>query len=451
MKYVESNINLRNMVVGVDNKIQLKGNFLAPINFDNAATTPPFKAVIDEILEFSPLYSSIHRGLGYKSELSSNLYDNSRHKIAAFVGADIDTEVIIYVKNTTEAINKLSYKLCTNKKEIVLCSDMEHHSNDLPWRDKFTVDYIPLLESGALSLQAFEKKLKKYSHRIKLVAITGASNVTGIRNPIYDMAELAHKYGAKIFVDCAQLIPHSVFDMKPHNSKAHIDFLAFSSHKMYAPFGIGVLIGDKEVLNIKPPEYKGGGTVKIVTHNYIGWENTPSRDEAGTPNVIGVVALTKAIDVINSIGMHNIERHEQMLTSYAYDKLKKLPDIELYTNCIGCQDRIGIIPFNVKGLSHDIVAKALAFEEGISVRNGCFCAQPYIQKLLKLSKKDLQYYIKNQTAQRPGMVRISFGLYNTLEEINCFDKAIKEIIENKEYYHNRYGLRDSSQILNNNI
>lgn len=434
MKNDENNINFRDLVVGVDDKIPLKDEMYIPINFDNAATTPPFRAVVDELRNFAPFYSSVHRGMGYKADLSSKYYDLTREKIASFVGADKNNDAIIYVKNTTEAINKLSYKLCTNKKTIILSSDMEHHSNDLPWRNKFFVDYISINENGSLSIRDLEMKLKKYNKRVRLVTVTGASNVTGIRNSIYDLAELSHKYGAKIFVDCAQLIPHASFDMIPYGNNSHIDFIAFSGHKMYAPFGIGVLIGNKSLLNNKEPEYKGGGTVKIVTHNYISWEDTPLRDEPGTPNVMGVIALSTALDVINSIGIKNIEAYEHKLTEYALKKLVKIPDIQLYTNDINSSNRIGIIPFNINGISHYTTAKALALN-GIAVRNGCFCAQPYVQKLLKLTKQDLAYYIKNPTSERPGMVRISFGLYNTFDEIDEFCKVLCDIIKHKDFYN----------------
>lgn len=422
--------NYRDYFVGVDKKIPAKDGIHPLINFDNAATTPPMLAVINEICKFSPLYSSIHRGSGFKSEYTSALYDDSRRKIAEFIGADIKNNSIIYVKNTTEAINKLAFKLYTREKSVILSSDMEHHSNDLPWRGKYYVDYLSLGSNGSISISDLEKKLKKYSGKIRLVTITGASNVTGIINPVYDIAELTHKYGTKLFVDCAQLVPHKSFSMMPDNHKNHVDYIAFSGHKMYAPFGVGVLIGPKSSLNAREPEYKGGGTVRLVTHKYINWEDTPVKDEAGTPNVMGVIALVTAIDILCSIGMHNVEAYEDSLAKYALKKLQTIPEIILYGNDFEHSNRIGIIPFNINGLHHAETAAALS-DYGIAVRNGCFCAQPYVKKLLQLENDDVRKYINSDEAERPGMLRVSFGLYNTIDEIDQLIIAIAKIINNR--------------------
>jgi selenocysteine lyase/cysteine desulfurase len=231
--------------VGLDTPVPIaQGGSTIGINFDNAATTPPFLSVMEEIGRFAPQYSSIHRGAGYKSVFSSQVYEEARKEVMKFVGGDPRTDVVIFLKNTTEGINKLSYRLWDkNKNGIVLTTWMEHHSNLLPWRDKYSVDYIDIDEQGRLRLGDLQAKLERYQGAVKLVTVTGASNVTGHRNPIYKIAELAHRYGAKICVDGAQLVPHAAVDMRPSHSPEHIDFLAFSAHKMYAPFGTGVLIG----------------------------------------------------------------------------------------------------------------------------------------------------------------------------------------------------------------
>ncbi len=430
----------RDLVVGVDKQIPLWDNtYTTGINFDNAATTPPFNSVISGILNFSPWYSSIHRGAGYKSQLSSKLYDNARHIIANFVGADINQNSIIFVKNTTEAINKLSNKLYPLYKDgVILSTCMEHHSNDLPWRDKYTIDYISINKYGELSMEDLENKLKKYENRVKLVAITGASNVTGYINPIHTIAELTHSYGAKILVDGAQLVPHCPVDMKPFDDPQHIDFLVFSGHKMYAPFGTGVLIGPKDIFMEGPPDYSGGGTVKYVTHEHIQWLDPPEREEAGTPNIIGVLSITSAIELLNKIGMHHVEDYERMLTNHAINSLKNIPYIELYHNPQNTKNSISIIPFNIKGMHHNIVATILSNEFGIAVRNGCFCAQPYMQRLLNISPEDSKRYMDDSTLPLPGMVRISFGLYNTIDEVNTLIKALFHISLNREFYFEKY-------------
>lgn len=432
--------NFRELVVGVDTSVPLSnGGYVTAINFDNAATTPPFTAVMQAINNFSPWYSSIHRGTGYKSQYSSELYDKSREIVTSYVKADYDTNTVIYVKNTTEAVNKIANRLYRyGHKNVVLSSEMEHHSNDLPWRGNYNVDYISVDYNGRLSLKDLEYLLRRYEGSVKLVTVAGASNVTGYLNPIHEIAEIAHKYKAKILVDAAQLAGHAEIDMKPDNSPQHIDYLVFSAHKMYAPFGVGVLIGPKELFDRGEPDYKGGGTIDMVTHDYVRWAPAPDRDEAGTPNVIGVVALVEAIRVINNIGMLNLEKREKELTDYTLQRLKCIPGLQLYGNTEDSSDRVGIITFNIKDMHHKIVATILSNEYGIAVRSGCFCAQPYVSKLLKLTKKDIRRRLKYDDLPRPGMVRLSFGLYNTKDEVEILIRALLHITDNKDYYIEKY-------------
>ncbi|WZL72676.1 aminotransferase class V-fold PLP-dependent enzyme [Clostridiaceae bacterium 35-E11] len=436
--------NFKNLVMGADTKIPLRnGAWVKAINFDNAATTPPFRSVLQEIINFSPWYSSIHRGTGYKSQLSSNVYEHAREIIADFVKADLKQNSLIFVKNTTEAINKLSYRFCADPKQCtILSSCMEHHSNDLPWRDKYQVDYIAVDDYGRLSLEDLEEKLRKYKDSLGLVTITGASNVTGYRNPIHKIAALVHEYGGKILVDGAQLIPHVAFDMKPMNDAEHIDFLVFSAHKMYAPFGIGVLIGPKSTFTNGAPDYQGGGTVDMVTHDFIRWADPPHKEEAGSPNIIGVVALVAAIQTLNKIGMPNIETYENNLMHYTLQKLKRIPDLHLFCPNELCTDQVGIIPFNLEDMSHEMVAKILSYEAGIAVRNGCFCAQPYIQHLLHISPEEVKARIQNPILYHPGMVRVSFGLYNDYAEIDTFVQMLYCIAKNKAYFLEKYRVLD---------
>lgn len=432
---------LRSIVVGVDTKVPLmNGNYTTAINFDNAATTPPLFSVMREINNFSPWYSSIHRGKGYKSILSSKIYEEGRKVIRDFVNADKDRDVVIYTKNTTESINMLAYTLCqdNSEKQIVLSTDMEHLANDLPWRDKFEVHYIKIDEHGKLSLEDLENKLNKYKGKIKLVTVTGASNVTGYINPIHKIAKLVHKYGTKIMIDGAQLVPHASVDMKPYNSDEHIDYLVFSSHKMYAPFGLGVLIGPIKTFEKTQPVYTGGGDVRLVSHDFIEWSEPPLKDEAGTPNVMGVLALMTAIKTLKGIGMKTIHKYEEALICYAINKLKRIPGIKLYCYDTNDENRVSLIPFNIEGIEHNLLAQVLSFEAGIAVRNGLFCAHPYVEKLLNLSDEDLQYYHTHHEVPLPGLVRMSLGLYNNYEEIDKFIMVLTNIAMNKEYYKVKY-------------
>ena len=436
MNYKLARSNYRNLVVGADTKVPLSnGQLTTAINFDNAASTPPFVSVMDEITKFSTMYSSIHRGTGYKSQVSSQYYEEARQIVQKFVNADPLQDTVIFVKNTTEAINKLSYRLWEGKKKnVILSTWMEHHSNDLPWRNKFQVDYVQTDHFGKLSLEDLENKLMKHKGNVKLVAVTGASNVTGYVNEIHKIAELAHRYRAKILVDGAQLVPHNPVNMKPKNPLHHIDYLAFSAHKMYAPFGIGVLIGPKETFRQGVSEFVGGGTAEVVTHDWVVWEKTPHNEEAGSPNVIGVVALVAAIKTLTALGMNNIDHYETQLTNYANSKLKLIPGLKLYSHTTLGEPRIGVIPFNIQGIAHERVATILSNQAGIAVRTGCFCAQPYIQKLLAITPKQMEFYRKSGDAHRPGVVRISFGLYNDFAEIDILTQWLERIVKRPSTY-----------------
>jgi cysteine desulfurase/selenocysteine lyase len=432
--------DLRKWVLGTEMKVPLiNGKQVIGINFDNGATTPPFISVMNTINRFSPWYSSVHRGTGYKSRFSSWIYERAREIICDFVGADIKRDIVIFTNNTTQSINKAARRLREKEGDgIVLSTHMEHHSNDLPWRSQFDVDYIGIDEYGRLDFKDLESKLKKYNGKVKLITMTGASNVTGYINPIHKAARIAHKYGAKVFVDGAQLVPHVSVDMKEHGDPEHIDFLAFSAHKMYAPFGVGVLIGEKDFFIGETPSDAGGGTVKFVTSDDIVWNDPPHNEEAGSPNVIGVVALIEAIQTLRKIGMNTIEEYEKRLMSYAINKLNKISDIKIYGDSHNIIDRLGIVSFNIKDVPHQVTALALSYEGGIAVRNGCFCAQPYIQRLLKLSKEEIINYIEDESKVRPGMVRLSLGLYNNFEEIERLVVVLRKIVRNKKYYIYRY-------------
>lgn len=429
----------KKLIHGINTLVPLENGHKVPyINFDNAATTPPLSSVINGIENFSPFYSSIHRGTGYKSVISSNVYDNSRNIVLDFVNADHNTYTCIFVKHTTEAINKLSYRLKDEIKDgVVLSSYMEHHSNDLPWRNKYNIDYIDIDKNGRLSLEHLEHLLKKYNGKVKLVAVTGASNVTGYINPIHKIAKMAHKYGSKILVDGAQLVPHHPVDMKSVEDPEHIDFLAFSGHKMYAPFGIGVLVAPKDIFRYGCSELVGGGTVDLVTPKEVIWAPPPEKEEAGTPNLFGVVALIESIKSLKKLNMKCIADYERGLTKYTLEIIKSIPNTIIYDDG-DIKNKVSIISFNIDGLYHETVAKALSLEGGIGVRNGCFCAQPYIQKLLKVPVNHINEYKNDKDMLRPGTVRISYGMYNDYKEINILIKLLRQIADNKDYYIDKY-------------
>lgn len=424
----------RERIVGVDEKLpRLDGRCGPYVNFDNAASTPPLREVQDAVLRFLPMYSNVHRGTGYKSRVSTEVYDRAHQAVARFVGADLDVNTVVFGKNTTEAINKLSYRYPLRSDSVVITTMMEHHSNDLPWRRRATVVRAGTTVHGRLDEDDLDALLEKHSGRVALLAVSGASNVTGFVQPIHRLARKAHAHGAKIVVDAAQLAPHRAIDMKPDWDPEHLDFVALSGHKMYAPFGAGALIGPREVFLSHPPEYRGGGTVEMVTPDDVIWAGLPDREEAGTPNVVGAHAMAVAAETLLDAGMENLLGDEQRLTVYALERLQSVPGITIYGEGSPDRvaDRVGVITFNLSGVDHALVAAILGYEGGIGVRSGCFCAQPYVMHLLQVARDEQAQWRKRvlagDRAHRPGMVRISLGAYNTPDEIDALTDMLCRI------------------------
>jgi cysteine desulfurase/selenocysteine lyase len=427
--------NVRDHIVGVDAQVPLlNGSHRQYINLDNAASTPALLPVHDKVNEFMSWYSSVHRGTGFKSQIATEAYELAHDLVACFVGADLETNAVIFGKNTTEAINKLARRVSLGRDDVVLCSLMEHHSNDLPWRQQARLIHVAVNDDGTLEEGDFDRLLNEHGGRVKLVAISGASNVTGCLNPIHRLARKAHTVGARILVDAAQLAPHRTIDMRPDDDPAHLDFVVLSAHKMYAPYGTGALIGPTSVFEKGTPDMVGGGTVDIVTQDDVHWTSPPDRDEAGSPNVVGAVALAQSILSLQQIGMENLALHEAKLTAHALRSLRKIDSVEIYglTDPELADQRVGVIPFNVRGVDHYKVAAALSFEGGVGVRNGCFCAHPYILRLLKVSGEEAlqhkQEVLNGARANLPGLVRISFGCYNTTEEVDRLVQMLGQII-----------------------
>ena len=408
----------------MDKKVNVEGKGrLIPINFDNAATTPPFKRVMKKVLETSEYYGSIARGDGKKSQYCSDLYENSRKYILEYFNAPEDIYTAIFVGNTTDGLNKLSNILIENKNDIVITTRMEHHSNDLPWRNKCDLKHVEVDKDGRLRVEDIENLLEKYQERVKYVTITGASNVTGYVNDIKRIAKSAHKYGAKIIVDGAQLIPHKKISMIQEDVNENIDFLVFSGHKVYAPFGSGVIIGLREIFNEKEPASAGGGTVQIVLDDRQLWLDTPEKNEAGTPNLFGAIAIAEALREMDKIGFQTIENNEKELLVYLIKELKQFEKITLYGDNENINDRLGILVFNIDGMTYEEVGEALANVRGIGVRQGGFCAHPYTRRVLGIADNDLQRYMSE--VGTPGLVRVSLGIYNSKKEANIFLDTIE--------------------------
>jgi len=433
--------NLREEIVGIDAEVPiLGGDHRRYVFLDNAASTPALRGVLRAVEQFLPWYSGVHRGTGFKSLLSTEVFDAAHDTVGRFVGADLRANTVIFVKNTTEAINKLANRARLGRDDLVLTSVMEHHSNDLPWRRHATVHHVGVTRDGRLDLAALQRLLREHQRRVKIVAIHGASNITGLLAPVHEIAELAHRAGARIFVDAAQLAAHRAIDMLPDDDPGHLDFLALSAHKMYAPFGTGALIGPRAFFEEGEPDAVGGGVVDIVTLDEAVWNRPPHKEEAGSPNVLGGVALAAAVRVLRQIGMETIASHEHHLMEYAYAKLSAMRGITLYGPTENLTEKVGVIPFNVTGVHHALTAAIMGTEGAIGVRNGCFCAHPYVKELLGVGLEEdriLTAEIRAGNRSRlPGMVRASLGCYTNEEDIDALMEMLERIV--RQEYHGSY-------------
>ena len=423
-------MNYRQLFDGIEVPVKLEdGSSIVPINFDNGATTPPLKSVTELIIENIKNYGPIARGTGQKGDICTTEFEEARKIILDFFNlGKLDTHTVVFTKSTTEGINILSKVLKREKNEIVLTTRMEHHANDLPWRFSGNVEYVEVDEMGRINIEDIENKLIENKGLIKYVSITAASNVTGYLNPINDIARLCHKYGAKIIVDAAQIVAHKEVNMKGKKYNEQIDFLVFSGHKIYAPFGCGAIVGLKQELSDVDPFLKGGGCVKGVFDKYVIWDDIPKRLEAGTQNFFGAISMAKAMKDLKKIGFNNIYNHEMDIKNHIIRNMKNMENIIIYGDSNNINDRLGVITFNIENKDYEYVAKKLANESGIALRCGKFCAHPYVFRLLGVS--DLNGYIDViNDAEDYGTVRASLGLYNTMKEANIFLDKLEDIIK----------------------
>jgi selenocysteine lyase/cysteine desulfurase len=361
----------------------------------------------------------VHRGTGAKSQVSTAAFEDAREDVKAFVGARPEHDVV-FVRNTTEAINVLAAALPDGSS--VLTTPVEHHANMLPWR-RHDVRMLPFTRSPAELLEACERALREAP--ADLLAVTGASNVTGEIWPLAELAEVAHRYGAELFADAAQLVAHQPVDMVA----AGVDHLAFSGHKLYAPFGAGALVGR---LGDSPPLLHGGGAVKLVTLDEVVWADAPERHEAGSPNVIGVVALAAACRRLRACGMDVVAAHERRLAERLWGGLEEVPGLRVLR--LWPDDsvpRVGLATFTLEGQRDPRLAAILSAEHAIGVRHGCFCAHPLLTWLLGVSEPELSALRHELRAGRrpplPGAVRASLGLGTTAADVDRLLCALRGI------------------------
>jgi len=392
------------------------------VALDSAASTGVLAPVLRRVEEFLPSYAGVHRGSGYKSQFSTDAYESARDAILSFAGREGRDDVAIICRNTTEAINHLAYRLRLRFDDVVVTSVVEHHSNLLPWSRVATCRFVECGPDGTFTAADVVAELDR-APRPRLLAITGASNVTGWLPPIEEIIDAAHSREIPVAVDCAQLAAH-----RPLPAKA--DFVVWSGHKMYAPFGAGILIGPRATFADGDPFLAGGGAINLVALDEVVWNDPPDREEAGSPNVVGAVALHAAIDTRTETGWPTIIAHDRHIAHLLRHGLASIPGVRL----LGPDLRIDTLPiaaFKVEGLPHGLVAARLSAEDGIGVRHGCFCAHPYMMRLLGLAEDEVIDF-RNEMRQgdrtrMPGAVRASAGINTTEADISRLVSAVARI------------------------
>ncbi|HVA02398.1 MAG TPA: aminotransferase class V-fold PLP-dependent enzyme [Acidimicrobiales bacterium] len=392
------------------------------VNLDSAASTSAFPSVMTAVDQFVPMYSSVHRGAGYKSRLATAAYESARASALAFAGAGRDGDIAILCRNTTEALNHLAYRLRFEDDDVVLTTVVEHHANLLPWGRVALRRYVECGVDGTFDTDDVIAGLDQ-NPRPRVLAITGASNVTGWLPPLGSIIEAAHERGVPVVLDGAQLAPHRAIP-------AGADYVAFSGHKLYAPFGAGVLVGPAGSFADGDPFLAGGGAVDLVDLDEVWWTEPPEREEAGSPNVIGAVALEAALDELGRIGWEAVAAHEQGLATRLRHGLAGIPGVGVLGPSLETET-LAIAAFVVEGVDHALVAARLSAEWGIGVRHGCFCAHPYLIRLLGLSPADVDAYREQVRAGdhrfMPGAVRASCGISTTETDVDTLLEAVSVI------------------------
>jgi selenocysteine lyase/cysteine desulfurase len=397
------------------------------LSMDAAASTAALPPVAARVQEFIPWYSSVHRGAGYKSQVSTRAYEDARSAALAFAGrahSGPGDDVAIICRNTTEALNHLAYRLRLAAGDVVVTTVAEHHANLLPWSRAATCRYVECGPDGTFGVSDVEAALDQRPAP-RLLAITGASNITGWMPPLSEIIAAAHDRDIPVAVDAAQLAPHRPLP-------ADADFLAWSGHKMYAPFGAGILVGPRHAFADGDPFLAGGGAVDLVDLGEVLWTAPPEREEAGSPNVIGAVALHAAIDTLTGIGWAALAGHERRIAGALRRGLAAIPGVRL----LGPGPDAGTLPvatFTIEGVPHALVAARLAAEDAIGVRHGCFCAHPYLMRLLGHTPADVRRYRaqvrRGDRSAMPGAVRASAGISTTEQDVARLLAAVARIAD----------------------
>ncbi|HEX2705543.1 MAG TPA: aminotransferase class V-fold PLP-dependent enzyme [Candidatus Lustribacter sp.] len=402
--------------VGSGAIVPTRGGLATYANLDHGASTPALTAVRDAVDATVATYSSVHRGNGYHSRVTSAWYEQARAEVAAFVGARPD-DTVIFTRNTTDSVNLLARTLPAGTTVVVFAS--EHHSTLLAW-PQATVR-LPVPRSVGAALASLEAVLASDTSAHRLVVVAGASNVTGEIWPITEIVGLAHRYGARVALDAAQYAPHRRVDL----AATGLDYVAFSGHKIYAPYGAGVLAGRRDWLDAGAPYLRGGGATARVTSDEVTWATGASRHEGGSPNVVGAVALAAACATLTR-HWDAVETHEAELGARLRQGLALIPGVRTYSLFGAGHERAAVSAFTVDGVDSSLVSAVLSADHGIGVRDGKFCAHLLVDVLLG---SDLG--LAHRAAGHRTAVRASVGLATTAEHVERLLVAVAELADGR--------------------
>ncbi len=400
------------------------------IKLNNAATTPPFEGTIRTVQTFLQTYGTLHRGAGPHATNTYLAVEDAIQAIRRFVHARED-QILLFTQNTSSAINLYARMLDLHRDDVVITSSIEHTSNYLPWRYNTiaTIVEVNTFDDGSIDYDDLERRAKRHAQNLKLITMTGASNQTGYIPDIPRLAQIAHAHDAQLFIDAAQLVPHRPIDMQTQG----IDALAFSAHKIYAPFGLGVLVVAKKLLDSIPVD-PGGGSIDMISEHSILWSAAQTRHQTGTWNVTGIVALAESVRLMSAAGWDAISVHERELVRYTAERISNIPGIRLHIPAekYTTEDRIGTFPFTITGFHHAHVAAMLEHEYGIETRAGTICNHRLVRRWFGVTdpeQRTIEQEIRNDNRLASyGIVRASLGIHNTKGDVDALADALTAIV-----------------------
>ena len=443
---------LRSAFTGLDTEYPLADGSTARRTYLDSAASNLRLSVAEDIAQRALRhYANTHSQLHFGARIMTELYHRAHDIVGDFVDAPDDYTVVFTGTGVTGGLNRMARVLAERRPErdVVITTMMEHHANDLPHRKHAgRVVHVPLEkdpdgEAGRVDVGALRAAIQEHADHLNYVALTAASNVTGIINPVHEVARLAHAVGALCVVDAAQSAAHLPLRVQGHDAGEQIDVMCMSGHKIYAPGSPGVIVARKDLFEGLEPQEVGGGIVdRVETESYQIMDALPEREEAGTPNLPGAFLLASTLYLMGRIGMDVIEADERALTQYALERFQAIDGLHIYgSHRLEVADRIGVVTFNLDDLPHGLVTAILNDYFGIAVRNACFCAQPFVRQLLGRSGTAAEANGNGEACgpeTQPGMVRVSLGLYNTRADVDRAADALADIAARPAHYRRQY-------------